>query len=97
MPVDKFGRTDEKVVQHTPTVTSSIGLTMGQINSTFLRRDGGNAMTADLNLNKHRLINLSELTAADDAVINSMSTIHLNKRDDSNVVTGLSTCVRTVS
>jgi hypothetical protein len=40
MPVDKFGRTDEKVVQHTPTVTSSIGLTMGQINNTFLRRDG---------------------------------------------------------
>jgi hypothetical protein len=69
MPVDKFGRTDEKVVQHTPSVTSSIGLTMGQINNTFLRRDGGNAMTAeDFNLNKHRLNNLSEQTAADDAV-----------------------------
>jgi antitoxin component of RelBE/YafQ-DinJ toxin-antitoxin module len=60
MPVDKFGRTDEKVVQHAPTVTSSIGLTMAQINNTFLRRDGNNIMTADLNLNKHRLINLNE-------------------------------------
>jgi hypothetical protein len=68
MPVDKFGRTDEKVVQHTPIVTSSIGLTMAQINNTFLRRDGGNVMTADLNLKKHRLINLSEPTAADNAV-----------------------------
>jgi hypothetical protein len=68
MPGDKLGRTDEKVTQHTPSVTSSIGLTMGQINNTFLRRDRGNTMTADLNLNKHRLINLSEPTAADDAV-----------------------------
>jgi hypothetical protein len=76
MPVDKFGRTDEKVVQHTPTVTSSIGLTMGQINNTFLRRDGGNAMTADLNLNKHRVINLSEPTAADDAVTRQYAAIH---------------------
>jgi hypothetical protein len=51
MPVDKFGRTDEKVTQHTPTVTSSIGITLGQINNAFVRRDGSNVMSADLNLN----------------------------------------------
>jgi hypothetical protein len=89
MPVDKFGRTDEKVVQHTPTVTSSIGLTMAQINNTFLRRDGGNVMTADLNLNKHRLINLSEPTAADDAVTRQYASDTFLKRDGSSAVTGI--------
>jgi hypothetical protein len=89
MPVDKFGRTDDEVVQHTPIVTSSIGLTMGQINNTFLRRDGGNAMTADLNLNKHRLINLSEPTAADDAVTRQYVGATFFKRDGSNAVTGI--------
>jgi hypothetical protein len=56
MPVDKFGRTDEKVTQHTPTVTSSIGLTMGQINNAFVRRDGSNVMSADLNMNSIELL-----------------------------------------
>jgi hypothetical protein len=41
---------------------------MAQISNTFLRRDGSNTMTADQNLNKYRLINLNEPTAADDAV-----------------------------
>jgi hypothetical protein len=39
-------------VQHVPSVTSSIGLMMAQINNTFIRRDGSNTMTADLNLKK---------------------------------------------
>jgi hypothetical protein len=41
---------------------------MGQINNAFVRRDGSNVMSADLNLNRHRVINLSVPTAADDAV-----------------------------
>jgi stress response protein SCP2 len=68
MPVDKFGRTDEKVTQHTPTVTSSRGITLGQISNAFVRRDGSNVMSADLKMNRHRIINLSAPTAADDAM-----------------------------
>jgi hypothetical protein len=42
---------------------------MGQINNTFLRRDGRQYFELlDLNLNKHRVTNLGEPTAADDAV-----------------------------
>jgi hypothetical protein len=89
LPVDKFGRTDEKVVQYIPTVTSSIGLTMGKINNTFLRRDGGNVITADLNLNKHRLINFSEPTAADDAVTRQYVGDTFLKLDESSAVTGI--------
>jgi hypothetical protein len=45
-------------------------------------------MTADLNLNKHRLINLSEPTAADDAVTRQYVSDTFLKRDGSNAVTG---------
>jgi hypothetical protein len=89
MPVDKFGRTDEKVVQHTPAVTSSIGLTMGQINNAFVRRDGANSLTADLNPNRHRVINLSAPTAADDAVTRQYADDTYLKRDGSSAVAGV--------
>lgn len=70
MPVDKLRRTDERLIQHIPNLglTSSIGVTMAQIIDKCLRRVGPNIMTADLDLNKLRLINLNESTAADDAV-----------------------------
>jgi hypothetical protein len=41
---------------------------MAQIINIFLRRDGSNTMTADLNLNKRSLVSLNEPIAADDAV-----------------------------
>lgn len=68
MPVDKFGRTANKVVQHTPGVTTSIEVMMVQINNTFLRRDGSNTVTGDFNMNKHKNIHLEEPAAADGAV-----------------------------
>jgi hypothetical protein len=89
MPVDKFGRTDEKVVQNVPSVTISAGLTMSQINNTFLRRVGSNTMTADLNLNKHRVINLNKPTAADDAVTRQYVCDTFLKRDGLNAMTGI--------
>jgi hypothetical protein len=89
MPVEKFGRTDEKVTQHTPTVTSSIGLMMGQINNVFIRRDGNNVMSADLNMNRHRVINLSAPTVADDAVTSQYADDMYLKRDGSSAVAGV--------
>jgi hypothetical protein len=88
MPIDKFGRTDEKVTQHTPTVTSSIGLTMGQINNAFVRRDGSNVMSADLNMNRHRVINLSAPTAADDAVTRQFADDTYLKQNGSSSTAG---------
>jgi hypothetical protein len=90
MPVDKFGRTDNKVVQHIPIVTSSIGLTMAQLNNTFFTRDGSNTMTTDLNLNKHRVINSNESTSADNAVTRQYVERGdtFLKRDRSNATTG---------
>jgi hypothetical protein len=61
---------------------------MAQINNTFLRQDGNNTMTAGLNLNKHRLINLNEPTAAYDAVIRQYVSDTFLRRDGSNAVTG---------
>jgi hypothetical protein len=46
-------------------------------------------MTADLNLNKHRVINLSEPTAADDAVTRQYVGDTFLKRDGSNAMTGI--------
>jgi hypothetical protein len=61
---------------------------MAHINNTFLRRDGNNSMNADLNLNKHRLINLSEPTAADDAVTRQYVSDTFLKLYGSNAMTG---------
>jgi len=54
MPVDIFGRT--------PTASSqrvvSGGVTLTQATNAFIRRDGGNTATADINLDSHKLINV---------------------------------------
>jgi hypothetical protein len=76
-------------VQHTPTVTSSIGITLGQINNAFVRRDGSNVLSAHLNLNKHRVINLSAPTATDDAVTRQYADDTYLKRDGSSAVAGV--------
>jgi len=63
MPVDKFGHTDSGATQR----VVSGGVTLSQVNNTFLRRDCANALTEDLNLDSHRLINVKDPSNAQDA------------------------------
>src|SRR6218665_1225836 len=53
MPVDKFGHTD---VGYSQRVMAG-GVTLSQVNATFLRLDGTNAMTGDLIFNNNKLVN----------------------------------------
>src|ERR1043165_2364997 len=55
MPVDKFGHTDSSSVQR---VTAS-GVTLTQINNTFMRLDGSNALTGNLKLGGNSIEGLS--------------------------------------
>src|SRR6218665_2416210 len=52
MPVDKFGHTD---VGYSQRVIVG-GVTLSQVNATFLRLDGTNAMTGDLIFNNNKLV-----------------------------------------
>jgi len=52
MPVDKFGHTD---VGYSQRVIAG-GVTLSQVNSTFLRLDGTNVMTGDLIFNNDKLV-----------------------------------------
>src|SRR6218665_1518248 len=52
MPVDKFGHTD---VGYSQRVFAG-GVTLSQVNATFLRLDGTNAMTGDLIFNNNKLV-----------------------------------------
>src|SRR6218665_561687 len=52
MPVDKFGHTD---VGYSQRVIAG-GVTLSQVNATFLRLDGTNAMTGDLICNNNKLV-----------------------------------------
>src|SRR6218665_1450147 len=52
MPVDKFGHTD---VGYSQRVIAG-GVTLSQVNATFLRLDGTNAMTGDLIFNNNKLV-----------------------------------------
>jgi len=64
MPVDKFGRTAVGTSQR----VVSGGVTLSQVNNTYLRRDGENTATADINLASHKLINVSDPANDQDAV-----------------------------
>lgn len=64
MPVDKFGRTDAA----NSTRVISGGVTLSQVNNLFLRRDGENTATSDLNLDSHKLINVTDPTNDQDVV-----------------------------
>src|ERR1043165_1952193 len=55
MPVDKFGHTDSSSVQR---VTAG-GVTLTQINNTFMRLDGSNALTGNLKLGGNSIEGLS--------------------------------------
>lgn len=63
MPVDKFGRTETGISQR----VVSGGVTSSQVNNTFLRRDGVNTATSDINLDSHKLINVLDPDNAQDA------------------------------
>src|SRR6218665_2346509 len=52
MPVDKFGHTD---VGYSQRVIAG-GVTLSQVNATFLRLDGTNAITGDLIFNNNKLV-----------------------------------------
>ena len=62
MPVDKFGRTDAASAGSTQVVERVVsgGVSLSQINDVFLKRDGENAATGDINLDSHKLINVGE-------------------------------------
>ena len=61
MPIDIFGRTDGSRVV-------SDGVTLSQVNNLFLRRDCGNTATSDINLDNHKLINVTDPTNDQDVV-----------------------------
>lgn len=67
MPVDIFGRTDVKISPR----TVSGGVTLSQVNKTFLRRDGETAADGDINLNAHRLISVKGPADTQDAATRS--------------------------
>ena len=64
MSVDKFGGSN--VGESRRTV-----ITPSQISNTFLRRDGGNSATADIRLDSHKLVDVSNPTNAQDAATKS--------------------------
>src|SRR5688572_22704239 len=54
MPVDKFGHTDSGSMQR----VVAGGVTLNQINNTFLRLDGSNDITGDIDMAGHLLVGL---------------------------------------
>jgi hypothetical protein len=52
-------------IHHFP--SSDIGLTLPQINNVFLRRDGANNATGDLNMSGRRVLNIPTPTEGQDA------------------------------
>lgn len=67
MPVDIFGHT---YVGSSQRIVSG-GVTLSQINNTFLRRDGANTAIGDINLESHKLINVKDPTSVHDAATKS--------------------------
>ena len=58
MPINKFGDAGEDSAIFTTNTSSTIGVTMAQINNVFLRRDGANNTTGELNMSGHKIINI---------------------------------------
>jgi hypothetical protein len=75
MPVDKFGRSDANRV-------ISGGITLSQANNSFLRRDGTNTASADINLDSHKLINVAAPTNIKDAVNKEYADAKVSKTGD---------------
>jgi hypothetical protein len=75
MTVDKFGRSDANRV-------TSGGITLSQANNSFLRRDGTNTASADINLDSHKLINVAAPTNIKDAVNKEYADAKVSKTGD---------------
>jgi hypothetical protein len=67
MPINKFGDAGEDSAIFTTNTSSSIGVTMAQINNVFLRRDGANNATGELNMSANKVINIATLNTPGDA------------------------------
>ena len=66
MPVNKFGTNAGIIRKYV-----FDGISLDQDNDIFLRRDGANTITGDINLNSHRLVNVSDPTNSRDAATKS--------------------------
>ena len=64
MPVDKFGN---EIRQRTTTVKSDEGISLSFANDTYLRLDGENDITGNLNMSLNKIENLGEPTNPKDA------------------------------
>jgi hypothetical protein len=67
MPINKFGDAGDDSAIFTTNTSSTIGVTMAQINNVFLRRDGANDATGDLNMSGHKIVNIGTPGASGDA------------------------------
>jgi hypothetical protein len=66
MPVNKFGDSGNHSAIFTIHASSSIGLTLPQRNNIFLRRNGANNATCDLNMSGRRVLNIPTPTERQD-------------------------------
>ena len=64
MPINKFGDSGDEGNIFTTNTSSTIGVTMAQINNVFLRRDGANNATGELNMSGHKIINIGTPSTA---------------------------------
>jgi hypothetical protein len=67
MPVNKFGDSGDDTAIFTTQASSSVGITLPQINYVFLGCDGANNATGDLNMSGRRVINIPIPTEGQDA------------------------------
>ena len=66
MPINKFGDSGDEGNIFTTNTSSTIGVTMAQINNVFLRRDGANNATGDLNMSGNKVTNIGTPSAPGD-------------------------------
>ena len=66
--VNKFGGTGDKPIIHQIGAAGGRGINVSEINNLFLRRDGANAATGDLNMGNHRILNVTDPTDPSDLV-----------------------------
>ena len=67
MSVDIFGRTDVGNAQK----VFSAGVTLSQVNNVFLRRDGGNTATDNIDLDSHKIVKVVDPTDPQDVATNN--------------------------
>jgi hypothetical protein len=67
MPINKFGDSGDDSSDVVPHTSSSIGITLPQINNVFLRRDGENNATGNINMSGHKITNISTPIEGQDA------------------------------